>query len=110
GGLSFAGGLLHGLDTGSLLMLLPGPAAKSDEAFGYIEVDSADTMTSTARTVAHGGLDAVNPDKVPDMAYARLVEKPLDFSLTVARPSYEGVPADARRKVETMLGAIAPEE
>src|SRR5690606_23516780 len=103
GTLSFAGGRLHGLDQGSVLMVLPRPEAGPEAALGYISVKDVDTLTSTAAPAAHAGMKAIATSDIPRSAYVRLVEKPIDFSLRVARPALDGVSPAAKAKVETTL-------
>lgn len=108
--ITVAAGQLHGLVQGAKLAVLPKPGSKAEEAVGYVEVRSSDTLTAKVAPVEHDGKPALAPSAIPDTAYARLTELAFDTELTVSRPA--GAPRYAVEvgQVEKLLAKIAGDE
>ena len=94
GALGVGAGLLHRLDKGAKLAVLPGPGATIDDARGYVEVVSAKNLTSTLRPVEHGGMPAPAIDAIQPGDYVRLQEVQIGFELVVARPAGDAFGAE----------------
>lgn len=93
-GLAIDAGALNGLTDSTLVAILPGPLAKSEEALGYARVASVDVFSAKLKPVEHGGKPALPEAKVPSEAFARLVEPAVNFALTVRGPvDAKGAPA-----------------
>lgn len=103
-------GLLHRLTPGTKLAILPTPASELSETVGYLEVKSAENLTSRVAPVAFDGKPALKLTDLPPNAYARLSELAVDYKLRVARPSAaEGLESEAK-VVDAMLDRLAADE
>jgi hypothetical protein len=107
GGLTVPAGTLHRLAPGTRLALLKSPADAIEDAIGYAEVRSAETLTSKLSPVESDGKARLSVKDVPDGAYARLAEVSFDTELVVARPAASGDFADEVAATNTLLDAIA---
>ncbi|MBO6717991.1 MAG: caspase family protein [Rhizobiaceae bacterium] len=107
GRVTIPAGRLHRLAPGTKLALLASPADLTEDAFGYVEVVSADNMTSRVRSVEHEGRPRVTPDKIPDGSYARLAELTFEIEMTVARPTPNPDHADEIAQTNALLETIA---
>jgi hypothetical protein len=94
GGLSVAAGLLHRLDKGAKLAVLPGPGSTIDDARGYVEVVSAKNLTSTLRPVEYENMPALAITDIQPGDYVRLQEVQIGFELIVARPGGDAFGAE----------------
>jgi len=92
------GGLLHRLNPGSKLAILPSALSPIADAVGYLEVASAKNLESRVKPVEFDGKPALKIADIPANAYARVVELAVDYRLTIARPS-----ASAGLEAETAM-------
>jgi len=81
-------GNISRLSQGSILAVLDSPAASNEKALGYLQVAESQSLDSSLISVAFAGKAAMKLDAIPEHAYARLVERKLDFSLKVAKPEH----------------------
>ena len=107
GGVTIPAGRLHRLGSGTKLALLKSAADPIEDAFGFAEVRSADTLTSTITTVEHDGKARVNPSDIPDGAIARLAEISFETQLVVSRPAPSSDFAGEVRATNALLDKIA---
>ncbi len=105
-GLEVAAGTVHGLGPGSVLAVLPDPAADLTAAIGYVEVKSATAFRSRLQPVAYAGKAAPNSDEIKPASYARVVQEKLDLELTVARAPEVTNPTAAERALLEALEAL----
>ncbi|MGE0502674.1 MAG: caspase family protein [Rhizobiaceae bacterium] len=84
---SIPAGLMHRLNPGTKLAIVPSPISELSEAVGYVEIDKAENLSSRIRPVAFEGFAELSVDKFPANAYARVAELAVDYSLVVARPA-----------------------
>ncbi len=84
--LQIPAGTISRLNKGSILAILQSPAADDDQALGYLTIEHAEPMQSTLVAIDYRDKKAVNNDALPEHAYARLVERKLDFSVRISRP------------------------
>jgi hypothetical protein len=104
GRLTIAAGHLHGLAKGQRLVVVPGPAAGSDEKIAVVEVASLTTFKSVVAVVAWQGKPAAADEQLPAGAYARLIDKPVSFAVRVARPEYTGdATGTAAKRIATVI-------
>lgn len=89
-GLEIPAGLLHRLEAGTKLAVLPSPGSPIEDARGYVEVTAAKNLTSRLRPIAHEGLPALALTDIQSGDYARLSELAIGFELVVARPGGGG--------------------
>jgi hypothetical protein len=82
-------GALNGLTQGSVLLVLPGPAAAADEALGRAVIAESEALESRLELDLPAGV------AIPSQAWVRLEERRLDFRLVVARPSEETAQLEA---------------
>lgn len=93
---SIPAGNLHRLVPGAKLAIMAKPGDPIDAALGYVEVKSATNFESTlAELPADAGKPAIRLADIPKDALARVVETPVDFKLTVARPDAAKYPTEA---------------
>ena len=101
------GGLLHRLNVGSKLAILPSALSPIADAVGYVEVVSAKNLESRIKPVAFDGKPAIAIADIPANAYARVAELAVDYKLVVARPSSsEGLEAETTL-VNSVLDELA---
>lgn len=81
--LTLQAGALNRVSEGALLAVLPSATAKTDEAIGYLRATRVALTTATVTPVAHAGKPALAPDRLPDGAFARLVEPGAQYQLRV---------------------------
>ena len=81
------GGLLHRLNPGTKLAVLPSALSPIADAIGYLEVTSARNLESKVKPVEFDGKPALKIADIPNGAYARVAELAVDYTLAVARPS-----------------------
>lgn len=95
--LRLSAGQLHGLHPGTNLLLLASPADPDDSALATYEVRKSTAFSAVAalKSADKGENTASSPPKLPKGAVLRLAAKPLDLTLTVARPPAGSAPADA---------------
>lgn len=110
GGMTIPAGTLHRLAPGTRLALLNSPADAIEDAIGYAEVRSAQSLTAKLGTVEFAGKARINPRDVPDGAYARLTEVAFDTELVVARPAASSTFAGEVAASNALLDAIAANE
>lgn len=79
-------GRMHRLSPGSKLALVPSPLSELAEAVGYVEVVTAENLTSTVRPIDYEGKPALAIDHIPARAFARVAQLEIDFQMLVARP------------------------
>jgi hypothetical protein len=103
-------GLLHRLTAGTKLAILPTPASELSEAVGYLEVMSAENLSSKVAPVAFAGKPALKLADLPPNAYARLSELAVDFKLKVARPAATAGLENEVKLVDAMLDQLAADE
>jgi hypothetical protein len=103
-----AAGEIHGLRPGIRLAVLPGPTATLDDALGLIEVSRIEGLRTTlgpASDAPHDSpLPLLGPADLPEGAWVRLTERPIDLVMTLALPAE--TPQDGRNQDET-TAAIA---
>ncbi len=109
-GITVPAGLLERLAPGTKLAILPGPGSTMDDAVGYLEVSSADNLTSHLTPVAYNDKPAMEPSKIPANAYARLAEISFQTELTVARPAPHPGFEEQIAEVNDILDKIAADE
>lgn len=107
GAATLPAGQLHRLSKGTRLAILPSPTSDLDKTVGYVEVQSAKSLSSKVVPVAFGDRPAVALDQFPPNAYARLAEVAIDFALKVARPGPADGVADEVALVNSVLDEIA---
>lgn len=85
-GYEIPAGELLGLGEGSRFAVLPSPTATMDDAIGFAESISVEPLTSQLSFIAHkhGSQQFPLLTRVPESAFARLVESRLDTSLSVS--------------------------
>jgi hypothetical protein len=89
------GGLLHGLDKGSILAILEKPGADLAEAVGYLAVQSAKNLTAVLEPVEYDEKSKLKLSDIPSGSYARVAELKVGYVLKVARPGpSEGLDAE----------------
>ncbi len=91
-------GNLHRLAPGAKLAIMAKPGDAVDAALGFVVVKSTTNFESTLAEVpaeAAGGKPVITLAEIPKDAFARVVETPVDFKLTVARPDAAKYPAEA---------------
>ncbi len=108
--LTLPAGKLHGLTPGTRLALVASPGAATEDAVGYVEVRSAETLRSTVAPVAHEGRSAPTAATIPPQAYARLTEMTFDTELTVSLPPDSASFAAEVAQVREILARIVGEE
>ena len=109
-GITVEAGRLQGVAAGARLAILPSPGARIEDALGYLEVRSAETLTAKAATVEAEGKPALAPSAIPDNAYARLTQVAFDTELTISRPAPSERYAAEIAEVEKLLGEIAADK
>jgi len=108
--ISLPAGRLHRLTPGTRLAILPTPASELSDTRGYLEVVSAENLTSKVMPVAFDGKPALKLTDLPPHAYARLADLAVDYRLRVARPTAApGLEADAKL-VDGVLDQLASAE
>jgi hypothetical protein len=103
-------GTLHGLAKGAILALLSDPLAATDQAIGYVRASGVQVMSTTARGVSYGGLEAPDLSAIPAGTVARPVEIPLAFELAVAVDPASGAFAEAAGTARTAITAFAKDQ
>lgn len=103
-------GLLHRLTPGTRLAILPTPASELSETVGYLEVKSAENLSSKVVPVAFDGKPALKLSDLPPNAYARLSELAVDFKLKVSRPAATAGLESEVKLVDGMLDKLAAAE
>ncbi len=103
-------GLLHRLTPGTKLAILPTPASELSETVGYLEVKSAENLSSRVVPVAFNDKPALKLSDLPPNAYARLSELAVDFKVRVARPSAASGLEDQAKFVDAVLDELAAAE
>lgn len=98
-------GTLAQVGAGTLLAVLPGPFAPVEQAIGHAEVSEAGLFAAELRPVAAGGRTLAVED-VKNGMYARLVRPAISLDLRVAKPTFAGVSASARRVVEHVVANL----
>ncbi|MEX0957197.1 MAG: caspase family protein [Rhizobiaceae bacterium] len=109
-GITIPAGSLHRLTPGTKLALLKSPADAIEDAIGYAEVSSAETLTSKIATVAVDGNARLGAGNIPESAYARLAEISFDTQLVVSRPTASTEFADKVSEANSLLDAIVANE
>ena len=99
-GISIAAGGLAGLGNGSVMAILADPAADTQTAPGYLRVQNPGLFRSVLTPVAYAGRRAVSG--IAPGSYARLVDRALTLTLTVALPQESPAPA-----VQPLRAALA---
>lgn len=86
-GFEIPAGYLHGLSTGTQLALLKSPDAKTSDAVGYVEVTEVESVFSKIVPVDQPSesreLSLPGIKKIPDFAFARIISRRQEFSLSV---------------------------
>ena len=106
GSFSISAGQLHGLATGTKLLLVPSPAASNDEAIGLFEVTGVESLRSKIRPISDDTHPLIAAADVPKGAYVRLIEQTYNFELTVARPDPASGDPEQVQMVNDALDAI----
>ncbi|GEM_PF-353805 len=106
GSLTISAGQLHGLSTGTRLLVLPNPAAANEEAIGVLEVASNDQLRSSLVPASDDTHARVAVKDVPVGAYVRLVEQAYPFELRVAKPDPAAADPAQLAEIEAALAAI----
>lgn len=109
-GITVEAGRLQGVAAGARLAILPSPGARIEEALGYLDVRSAESLSARATTVEAEGKPALAPSAIPDNAYARLTEVAFDTELTVSRPAPDQRYAAEIAEVGKLLEEIAADK
>lgn len=119
-GVTVPAGRLHGLAPGARLAILEKAGDSLDNALGYLEVRTAENMTSSVAMASPGveataGAEAAplrvrSLGEIPPGAYARAIETRFDFVLRIARPPLAEEFADATAMVNELLDAIARDQ
>jgi hypothetical protein len=107
GGVTIPAGTLHRLAPGTRLALLNSPADAIEDAIGYAEVSSAETLTAKLATIAFDNKARLGARDLPEGVYARLAEVSFDTQLVVSRPSastaFAGEVAEANRLLDAIV-------
>ena len=109
-GITVPAGTLHRLAPGTRLALLKSPADAIEDAIGYAEVRSAQSLTAKLNTVEFDGRAKLAAKDVPDGIYARLAEVTFDTELVVSRPAGSNAFAEQVSASNQLLDAIAADE
>ncbi len=109
-GITIPAGTLHRLAPGAKLALLNSSADALEDAIGYLEVRSADTLTAKLGTVAYADKARMSAKDIPEGAFARLAEVTFDTELVVSRPATSEEFADEVAETNALLDAIAADE
>lgn len=109
-GITIPAGTLHRLTPGTKLALLKSPADAIEDAIGYAEVRSVETLTAKLGTVEFGGKARLSAGDIPDNAYARLAELAFDTELVVSRPAAHADFAEEVAAANELLDTIAADE
>jgi hypothetical protein len=109
-GITVEAGRLQGVAAGARLAILPSPGSKIEDALGYLEVSSAETLSAKVVTVEAEGKPALAPSAIPDNAYARLTQVAFDTELTVSRPAPNERYAAEIAEVDKLLEQIAADK
>lgn len=104
--LSIAAGQLHGLSTGTKLLVLPSPAASNEDAIGVLEVASAEQLRSKLVSSTDSNVRQIALKDVPPGAYVRLAEQMYPFELVVAKPDPASASAEKIAEVDAALREI----
>ncbi len=81
--LRMAAGQLQGLPLGTIVSLHADPTAADDDLIAYAELTSSELVASVVRPVEHAGKEVVALRQIPPMTFARPVQVPVDFTLTI---------------------------
>ena len=105
-GLTIPAGSLHRLADGAILSLFASPGDPDGKALGFVRASNVEILQSRVAPVARAGRPAVNPDKLPDPVYARLVHPNTSLEVRVSLPAAakraSGAEARARAQIEQM--------
>lgn len=110
GTLTISAGQLHGLSTGTKLLLLPTPSASDDQAIGLMEVSTATELRSTVVPSSDDKHPAIDATAVPKGAYVRLMQVNYPFELTVSKPDPATTDAAQVAAVSAALDTIAADK
>ncbi|MEQ1770889.1 MAG: caspase family protein [Devosia sp.] len=106
GSIGISAGQLHGLSSGTKLLLLANPSDEDDKAIGLMEVSATGPLRSIIVPASDDTHPLIKAAEVPKGAYVRLAERTYDFELTVARPDpSSGSPEDVAQ-VNAALDSI----
>lgn len=108
--LTLPAGRLHRLTPGTKLAILPTPASELSDTRGYLEVVSAENLTSKVMPVAFDGKPALKLADLPPKAYARLADLAVDYKLRVARPTAAPGLEDDAKRVDAVLDRLGAAE
>ncbi|NWF35139.1 caspase family protein [Mariprofundus sp. KV] len=81
-----AAGSISRLSVGSILAIMESPAAADESALGYLTVSNSESMDSALQPIAFRNKKVIEVKAMPEHAYARLVERKMNFSIRVAKP------------------------
>ena len=109
-GITVEAGRLQGVAAGARLAILPSPGSKIEDALGYLDVRSAETLSAKVAPVEAEGKPALAPSAIPENAYARLTQVAFDTELTVSRPAPNERYAAEIAEVGKLLEEIAADK
>ncbi len=89
GTLTLPAGRLHGLDIGEPLAVLASPADPVSASLGAAVVEGLDNFSAKLRLRTGDVAPVTLKDGVPKGAYARRLDKSVDFATTIALPALE---------------------
>lgn len=92
-GVSIAAGSLHNLAEGSEMAIMASASDDISAAIGYYRIIGVETFTAYLDPIAANDKPAIQPADLPRGAYLRQIETAIDFTLTVALPEGQTVPA-----------------
>lgn len=100
------GGLLRGVSEGSILAVLPYPAASQDKTLGYIKVTKVDPLFSTITPISYNGKKALSPNSFNKILYARFYRINSRIKLTVALPNLYGNNNKFNKRIHNILNKV----
>lgn len=103
GGYVIPAGLLHGVDQGTILALVPDAVSRLDDAIGYAEIMEAKASQSRIASIDYHGLKASAGDLRPGL-FARAVDVRFERSLRLAMPALQ--PTSSASDADRVLQAV----
>jgi hypothetical protein len=110
GTLSVAAGQIYGVAAGTKLLVLPSPAAPSDQAIGVVEVKSADELNAVVMPSSDDKHPLIDASLIKPGTYVRVDAVQYPFELVVARPDPKTTDATQAKAVDDALDAIVAAE
>lgn len=99
-------GSLHRIGKGAIFSVVANPADRDTAVIGYLRATGVQLLQSDVVPVAHNGKPALRADKLPEQAYARLVNPATILAVRVALPpaakAASPAEAQARQAIERL--------